>query len=154
MQHAHGAGLKLPTLETAQRAKKALQVLDKVTAGRANRTLEVRPSGGKPGASVTVPREAFDLFRQILHHMAQGHAVTIVPVQAELTTQQAADLLNVSRPYLIELLESDKIPFRRVGSHRRILASDLLAYQAQDEAARRAALRELAEEAQELDMGY
>ena len=149
------AAVKLPSSEESQQARSALQVLEKVRkAKKSAKTVQIRPSEGGPDVSVVVPREAFELFLEVLGQMANGSAVTIVPVQAELTTQQAADMLNVSRPHLIELLESGKIPFRRVGTHRRVRASDLIAFQQKDDAERKAVLDELTEEAQKHGLGY
>ncbi|VHO04227.1 helix-turn-helix domain-containing protein [Candidatus Rhabdochlamydia sp. T3358] len=104
--------------------------------------------------SVTLPFSAFKLLISILNSMAEGNAVTLIPVHAELTTQEAANLLHVSRPYLIRLLEERKIPFRKVGTRRRILFQDLMNYKAKIDNARRKTLNELSEEAQNLDMGY
>ena len=84
----------------------------------------------------------------------EGNAVTIVPYNAELTTQQAADFLNVSRPHLVGLLESNELSYRKVGSHRRILFKDLVEYQQRTRIERKKALDELATQAQELGLGY
>jgi excisionase family DNA binding protein len=103
-------------------------------------------------ADLELPREAVELLATVLSHMAAGRAVSIVPEHAELTTQQAADMLNVSRPFLIGLLEAGEIDYRKVGTHRRIKAQSLLEYQRQDDQKRRAAADELAVLNQEMGL--
>lgn len=107
------------------------------------------------GVEVVLPPAAVRLLVDMLAQMSEGNPVTLIPLHAEMTTQQAADFLNVSRPYFVnEVLEKDKIPYRRLGTHRRILFKDLMAYKAETEAKSRQGFRELTEQAQQLDMGY
>lgn len=101
---------------------------------------------------LVLPRAAVELFAQILAYMAAGHGVSVVPADAELTTQQAADLLNVSRPYLIGLLEAGEIEYRKVGKHRRIKAASLVDYMRNDDQRRRRAADELSALTQEMGM--
>ncbi len=108
----------------------------------------------EPGEPITVPLSALRLFFDILKEMAQGNTVTLIPVHAELTTQQAADILNVSRPFLIGLLEEGKLPFRKVGTHRRMLFRDVMEYKRQLDTNRLKALEKLTAQAQNLNMGY
>jgi excisionase family DNA binding protein len=103
---------------------------------------------------LTIPAAAMQLLAEALAEMANGHSVTLLPVQTELSTQQAADMLNVSRPYLIGLLEKGELPFHKVGTHRRLRLQDVLLYKQQVFAARLTVLDELAAEAQKLNMGY
>ena len=95
------------------------------------------------GDSVIVPRGAVELLARVLAAMAAGHGVSVLPLHGELTTQQAAEVLNVSRPYLISLLDAGKIKYRKVGKHRRVDAESLLIYRRRDDQDRRAAADEL-----------
>jgi len=94
------------------------------------------------------------LFLHLLTEMSQGNAVPFVPNHAELTVERAADLLNVSRPYVVKLLDEGKIPSRTVGKYRRVRFDDLMAFKRKDDDARDRVLDELTAEAQELEMGY
>jgi excisionase family DNA binding protein len=109
---------------------------------------------GEEAETVAVPASALRLFLHLLVEMSQGNAVTVIPTHAEMTTQQAADLLNVSRPYLVKLEYEGKIPCRTVGKYRRVRFDDLMAYKRKDDEARARILDQLTAEAQELGMGY
>lgn len=141
----------LPDTETSDLARASATELSKLLsqkprADRARIQLD--------GTELILPKEALALLRDILTEMARGNAVTIVPTHAELTTQEAANILNVSRPHLIKLLEEEKIPYTRTGTHRRIRYQDVLAYRAERDQRSHEALEELTKQAQELDMGY
>ena len=109
-------------------------------------------ANGEPSEVLVMPAAALHLLVQILAEMAQGNAVTLMPTQTELTTQEAADILNVSRPFLVHILENGTIPFHKVGTRRRIRLHDVLAYKQRRYTARSAALDELAAYDQELDL--
>lgn len=102
--------------------------------------------------TVRIPAAAARLLVQILDEMSRGNAVKIVPVHAELTTQEAADLLNVSRPTLIQMVEQGLIPYRKVGTHRRIPFAKAIEYKRKLEADRKAALAELVAYDQEIGL--
>lgn len=103
---------------------------------------------------IELPTSALRLLVDILAELADGNAVKVVPIHAELTTQEAADLLNVSRPHLVKLLEEGVLPFHKTGKHRRVLFADLMRYREQRERESHAAMDELAKQAQELRLGY
>ncbi|MCX2900668.1 helix-turn-helix domain-containing protein [Pseudomonas mandelii] len=104
--------------------------------------------------SVELPTSALRLLVDILAELAAGNAVKVVPVHAELTTQEAADLLNVSRPHLIKLLESGELSYHKTGKHRRVRFEHLMEYKSQRNAASEQAMALLAEQAQALRIGY
>lgn len=110
--------------------------------------------GGKKERSLPLPNKAVEALTKILGHLAKGREVTVAAQPAHLTTQQAADFLHVSRPFLVGLLEKGEIPFHKVGTHRRIRFSDLEAYKEKIDRKRLKALEELSKQAQELNLGY
>lgn len=144
----------LPTKAEATLAKESSRLLSLyLSSQEETQAIRVIDQGGEHEA-VRVPTAAYRLLIDILAEMAQGNAVSLIPVHAELTTQEAADILNVSRPYLIKLLDGGGIPFHKVGTHRRVYYQDLLDYKNRIDTERLKALDELTAQAQELNMGY
>lgn len=143
--------LKLPSIDESAQAREASQALAQLLE-QPNGT--VRMSDGAGSSVFELPTSAAKMLLRILSEMASGNAITLMPVHAELTTQEAADLLNVSRPYLVKLLEKDEIPYRKVGTHRRVLVSDLLDHKERRRAEQKRDLEELTAIAVDHDMGY
>jgi excisionase family DNA binding protein len=106
------------------------------------------------GEQLVLPKAVFSLLSKILTEMSAGNAVKIFPIHAELTTQEAADFLNVSRPYLVKLIEKNELHCTMVGTHRRVKFQELQAYKAKRDAVIQDSLAELVTEAQEENMGY
>lgn len=138
----------IPSDQDAELARKSSHQL----SGFTNRSLNIRLPETRE--MVKLPASAARLLVDLLAQMAEGNTVTLVPTPAQLTTQQAADLLGVSRPFFIRLLDDKQIPYHKVGTHRRVLVGDLMDYKQQIDAKRHHTLDELAAQAQALDMGY
>jgi excisionase family DNA binding protein len=144
----------LPSEEDSALARESGRALSIMLQSRA-KVRQIDIHGGKGAVhAVRVPAQALRLLLEVLTEIGQGNAVSITPIHAELTTQQAAEVLNVSRPFIVQLLEDGKIPFHRTGSHRRVRYQDVIAYKKRLDAKRRRALVELSAQAQELGMGY
>lgn len=145
----------IPTKEPVTPSRADVQLAQTVgEAWNENASLTISiQRAGKP-QTVTITAAEYPALQEILTQIAQGKPVTVLPLSEELSTQQAADLLNVSRPFLIKLLEEGEISYRMVGSWRRVPLAEVLDYKRRNRAAREAALEELAAQAQELDMGY
>lgn len=142
---------QLPDQETAKLAR--------ASAAELSQLLDRSPKSDRAhviidGQDLVLPLQALVLLRNLLTELARGNAATIVPLNAELTTQQAADILNVSRPYLIGLLEKGELQFTKVGTHRRILFEDLMAYKNMMKERSSSAMDQLVEIAQEAKLGY
>lgn len=108
---------------------------------------------GPRGERIAIPASVFHVLARVAEVLARGDAITVVPVGKELTTQQAADLLNVSRQYLVRLLEEKQLPFTKTGKHRRLRIEDVLAFKERRDRERKAALDELTAQSEEFG-GY
>jgi len=128
------------------------QVLSPFVQRKGSLALKVREAG--QDRPLELPAGAVALLMDILEAMAAGRGLTLIPENAELTSVQAAELLNVSRPFLIKLLEDQVLPHRKVGKHRRVRVEDVMAYKAKIDCERDTVLDRLAQEAQEQDLGY
>lgn len=141
-----------PSAQDAAIARVSGQLLSRYA--RQKRALTLRVTDADQDRPIELPAGAVALLMDILEAMAAGRGVTLMPENAELTTVQAAEMLNVSRPFLIKLLDEGAIPHRKVGKHRRIRMEDVMAYKAAIDRDREAVLDQLVAEAQEQDMGY
>lgn len=140
--HSEPFGGRLPSADDRQMANQLRRVLAAQKDGGA--TLKVHEPETQSPVEVTLTPAMSELLLDLLRHVGSGHSVTLVPIQEMLTTQQAADLLNVSRPHLIKLLEEDRVmDFTTVGRHRRLKAEEVFAYKAKRDMERAAALDEL-----------
>ena len=133
-------------------AQQSMNIFKRHTDRQGRLTFQINK--GTVKESVVIPAVAARLFENILMQLSEGNTATVLPLQREITTQQAADLLNVSRPYLIGLLDRGKISSRKVGTHRRVYAKDVLNFKRNDDLKRSSALDALVKEAQALDLGY
>lgn len=138
----------LPTESDANLAKETSRLLARRV--RSSTPLRFRVLDASKEETLRIPAPAVRMLVRILEEMARGNAVTLIPVHAELTTQEAADMLHISRPSLIQLLDEGKIEYRKVGTHRRVRFEALMAYKRAADAERRAALAELAAYDQEI----
>lgn len=136
-----------PTEKESSMARESSRRLSRY--GRGDLKVQIAEAG-----EIVLPASAVRLLISLLSEMAAGNAVTLIPIHAELTTQQAADLLGVSRPFLIKQMQERQIPFRKIGTHRRLLFKDVMEYKRRIDAERLKILGELTDQAQELNMGY
>ena len=149
---AHPHRQSPPTPQEADLARASGQRLSRYVG--MNQSLSLRVMDAEQEQPLVLPAGAVVLLMDILEAMAAGRGISLIPENAELTTVEAAEVLNVSRPYLIKMLSEGALPYRKVGKHRRIRMEDVMAYKARIDREREAVLDELAADAQENDMGY
>lgn len=142
----------LPTSAEVEQAKASSRTLSKY-ADVDRVQLSIRGCNGESD-NLVLPGYVLQILLDVLSEMAKGNAISLIPHHQEVSTQEAASLLNVSRPFLVALLEKGEIPFRKVGAHRRILLTDVLAYKERCDRQRANVLDELTVFPQENDMGY
>lgn len=142
--------------EEAELAKVAQRcIMASLDHSRAHRIVLIDRDGGIDSSpTLELPPKVLRFFAEMLGAMAEQKLVTLVPQKHELTTQEAAAFLNVSRPFVIKEIETGKIPHRKVGRHRRVTFTDLVKYQRDSQAATDQALQDLTDQAQKLGLGY
>lgn len=153
LSHSKAVETTIPTAKDTALAEQSSRALAAYIRSTKSPAIQLMKEG-RSQEQVRIPLSALRLLVDILIQMAEGNAVSLIPIHAELTTQEAADLLNVSRPYFVNLLEKGKIPHHKVGTRRRIRVEDVLNYKAKADEARLKTLEELSEQAQKLRMGY
>ncbi len=141
-----------PTTDESTIARTSRQQLSRYA--QENQPLTLRVIDADHDEPIELPAGAVAMLMDILDAMAAGQGVTLIPESAELTTVQAAEILNVSRPFLIKLLEEGQIPYRKVGKHRRVRMEDVMNYKLAIDQEREAVLEQLVADAQEQGMGY
>jgi excisionase family DNA binding protein len=143
----------VPNSKDIALAKESSQILAAFLKDK-SKSFDLQLNDPNSTKKITIPASASIMLLDILTQMSKGNAVAITPVHAELTTQEAADLLVVSRPFMIKQLEEGKIPFKMVGTRRKILFEDLMKYKEDIYRARQESLDKLIQDAQDNDMGY
>ena len=145
---------KLPSAAEVELAKLARHQLSAAieASGEAQRINVIDRSG--KAHEIMIPSSTLNIMVEVLTQLSQGNSVRITPVHVELTTQEGADMLNMSRPTFIRLLDSNEIPFSRTGNRRRVSYADVMEYKSRQQENRLAALEELSASDQDLDMGY
>lgn len=145
---------RIPTPDEAVLARNSSKTLSTYLKTRAKtQQIKIIDDQGT-GDQIIVPVSALRLLVDVLTEIGEGNAVSITPIHAELTSQEAADVLHVSRPFLVQLLEQGAIPFHKTGTHRRVRYQDVIEYKNKIDVERSKALDALAEQAQSLKMGY
>lgn len=144
--------IHLPTSTEVELAKNSSRTLAKYLAS--NKVKLTLQAENNQAEELQLPSSIMQLLVDVLAEVSQGNAISLVPHHKEITTQEAANLLNVSRPFFVSLLEKNELPYRKVGSHRRVLLKDVLAYRETTQQLRNEALDELATLSQAEGMGY
>lgn len=142
-----------PSEEEIALARESSQKLSQLVSGHPSQHLQVH-IGGHLSDAVEIPASAVKILLQGLSEIGKGNEVRLVATNAELTTQEAAEILNFSRQYVVRLIDDGKIPSHKVGTHRRVRLDDVLAFKQKSDKERLEALKALVADGQELDMGY
>lgn len=154
MPHATKSSVALPLQNEVQAALLGQRTLAAyLTTRRETQRIQIFDEQNQ-AHQVELPTSALRLLVDVLAELADGNAVQVVPIHAELTTQEAANLINVSRPHLVKLLEEGSLPYHRTGKHRRVRFTDLMQFKAERIRRSEQAMEELARQAQDLDLGY